>query len=89
MEPLLLHPNESITHTFQFGGDLPVGVTVVGVVVTAAPLTQAGGTLTGSDYLVRLSGAVHGETYQVNARATLSSGDQVSRTVAIRGFAGV
>ena len=88
MEPLLLHPNESLVYTFDFSGDLPVSVTVISVVVSVpSPMTQTGGSLTGAAYTVLLSGVVHGVTYNVNALATLSNGELVSRTVAIRGYA--
>jgi len=92
MEPYLLHPNEELIHTFDFSADVPVSVTVQAVSMTVpSPLVAAGGsldTLT-SRYAVRISGAVHGVTYHVVARAQLSNTEFVSKVIAIRGHSSV
>jgi hypothetical protein len=54
----------------------PVGLTV----------TAQGNTPTTSTF--RVSGLAHGLTYQVEAQATLSSGEVLNRNIPIRGFNG-
>lgn len=54
----------------------PVGLTV----------TNMGNTTTTSTF--RVSGLVHGLTYQVEAQASLSSGETLNRNIPVRGFNG-
>lgn len=54
----------------------PVGLTV----------TSQGNTTTTSTF--RVSGLVHGLTYQIEAQATLSSGETLNRNIPVRGFNG-
>lgn len=54
----------------------PVGLTVTGMGTTATTST------------FRVSGLSHGQTYQVEAQATLTSGETLNRNIPIRGFNG-
>jgi hypothetical protein len=59
--------------------------------MTYAPitgLTITGQSISGSTTTVRVSGASHGTMYHLDCAATLSTGETVSRTVALRCFNG-
>lgn len=59
--------------------------------VTYAPIagvTLAPGAIVGATSKVRLSGLLHGRTYQIEAQATLSTGEILNRNLAVRAFNG-
>lgn len=63
--------------------------TLVSVAYTAIPgvtLTSQG--VAGATSTVRVSGLVHGRTYQLEATATLSTGETLNRNIPIRAFNG-
>ena len=53
-----------------------------------AGLTLQAGTIVGATSRVRVSGLAHGRTYQIEAQATLSTGEILNRNIAVRAFNG-
>jgi hypothetical protein len=82
-----LDPNDSANVSITWT-DLG-NATLASVAYTAIPgvtLTPQG--VNGSVSTVRVSGLVHGRTYQLEATATLSTGETLNRNVPIRAFNG-
>jgi hypothetical protein len=82
-----LDPSDSANVAITWSG---LGAaTISSVAYTAIPgvtLTPQG--VNGSVSTVRVSGLVHGRTYQLEATATLSTGETLNRNVPIRAFNG-
>ena len=88
-QPFLIDPDAGLIYTFDFSADVPSGVNVTAITVTApSPMTANAKTddLPNKQTRVRLGGAVHGSTYQVEARATLDNGETVPLTATFRGW---
>ena len=85
----LLDPGDSVLLTVDWADALVPGVTLSSVVHTPpAPLTkgiETTNTGTGQSQ-VRVSGAVHGALYMIEAAATLSNGEIVNRQFPVRGW---
>lgn len=83
--------NGKLLYTFDWSDVMPAGQTLNSIdYVLPTPLT----TFADSDDLanfkgtVGIQGAVHGATYQVQAKGTLSNGEHVVKNLTIRGFDG-
>lgn len=80
-----------LLYTFDFSADVPLGVTVTSIDVTApAPLALFASS---NDYAnkrktVGLRGFLHGAIYQVLAVATLDSSEKQPKTITVRGMSG-
>lgn len=91
-EPVLIDPTDEILVTFQWADYLGPGMTISSVSYTVpAPLATFGEAMNMSEATsqVGLRNAVHGVTYHVRARATLSNGEFVNNTIAVRGHRGI
>lgn len=84
---IVLDPSDAVNVTLTW--DNLGGATLASVTYTAPgglTVTNLGNTATTST--CRISGLSHGLTYQVEAQATLSSGETLNRNVPIRGYNG-
>jgi hypothetical protein len=93
-----LHPSGKLFYTFEFDAEIPSSSpmpTISSVSYVIVP-SYSPRTLyafdTSEDFdnyacSINLAGAVHGETYQVTALATLSNGEVVPKGITIRGKA--
>jgi hypothetical protein len=84
---ITLDPSDSANVSIEWT-DLG-NATLASVAYTAIPgvtLTPQG--VNGAVSTVRVSGLVHGRTYQLEATATLSTGETLNRNVPIRAFNG-
>lgn len=91
MNDLHLLPVEGeIAYTFDFSDVVIAPATVTAIVITAGDLTAFNQTddLANKKTTVGLKGAVHGVTYNVQARATLSNGEKVPKDATFVGFNG-
>lgn len=84
---IVLDPSDVVNVTVTWEN---LGVATITSVAYSAPaaltVTGQGNTATTSSF--RVSGLSHGQTYQIEAQATLSSGETLNRNVPIRGFNG-
>lgn len=63
------------------------GLTLASVVHTVpSPLTKLSEAATSTQSQVKVSGAVHGQVYLIQATATLSNGEIIKRPVTARGW---
>ncbi|HRC61642.1 MAG TPA: hypothetical protein PLX85_00275 [Dehalococcoidia bacterium] len=88
-QPFLIDPTAGLIYTFDFSDEVPAGVSVTAIAIVApAPLTTSGKTddLPNKQTRVLISGAIHGQTYQVEATATLSNGETVPLSATLRGW---
>lgn len=86
---VILDPEDDATLTLDWTGELGEGVTlssVVHSVPTDLDIESENTDPTSNHSEVTVSGATHGAIYQISARATLSTGEQISRSVTARGF---
>lgn len=85
----LVNPSDSAQVVLDWTDVLGTTLTLASVVHTVpAGLTKVGETTDVANKLsqVTVSGAVHGQMYQVAAAATLSDGQVVNRVVPLRAF---
>lgn len=86
---LLFDPGDNATIEISWLDVLPTGVTLASVVHTVpSPLikgTESTNT-TDSKSFVKVSGAVHGGLYQIEASATLSNSDVINRQWRVQGW---
>jgi hypothetical protein len=82
-----LDPNDSanVSITWTDLGNATLA-SVAYTAISGVTLTPQG--VSGSVSTVRVSGLVHGRTYQLEATATLSTGETLNRNVPIRAFNG-
>lgn len=88
-QPFLIDPDAGLIYTFDFSSEVPSGVSVTSITITApSPLVVTGKTddLTNKSTRALLSGAVHGMVYQVEARAVLNNGETIPLTASFRGW---
>lgn len=87
MSIINLDPGDSANVSIEWG-DLG-NATLVSVTYNAiAGLTLTSQGINGAISTVRVSGVVHGRTYQLEAVATLSTGEVLNRNVCVRAFNG-
>lgn len=87
---VLLDPSDSALITVDWSDVLTGGLTLLGSVTHTVPSplskvsesTNAGAGLS----QVKVSGAVHGALYMVEAQATLSNGETINRQFPVRGW---
>jgi hypothetical protein len=80
-----------LLYTFDWAAEVPAAVTIISVAyVLPSPLTQFASSedFGNKKSTIGLQGALHGETYQVRATATLSNTEQVVKNLSVRGFNG-
>jgi len=86
---VLLDPGDSVFITIDWADVLVDGITLASATHTVpSPLTrvsQSDSPSTGKSQ-VRVSGALHGVTYMIEAVATLSNGEVVNRQFPVRGW---
>lgn len=86
---VLLDPSDNALITIDWTDVLSGSVTLSSVTHTVpSPLskgTESTNTGTGQSQ-VRVSGAVHGAMYMIEAQATLSNGDVINRQFPVRGW---
>jgi len=86
---VLLDPSDNTLITIDWADVLASGITLSSVTHTVpSPLakgTETTNSGTGQSQ-VKVSGAVHGAMYMVEAQATLSNGDVVNRQFPVRGW---
>lgn len=84
---IVLDPSDVVNVTITWEN---LGVATIASVAYTAPagLTVTGQGNTSTTSAFRISGMAHGLTYQVEAQATLSSGETLNRNVPIRAFNG-
>lgn len=82
--------DSELAYTFDFSDVVIAPATVTEIIVTAGGLTAFNQTddLANKKTTVGLKGAVHGETYNVQARATLSNGEKLPKDATFVGFNG-
>lgn len=88
-QPYLIDPDSGLIYTFDFSSEVPTGVSVTSITITApAPLVVTGKTddLPNKSTRALLSGAVHGAIYQVEAKALLNNGETIPLTASFRGW---
>lgn len=87
MAMITLDPSDNANVTLTWDN---LGSATVSTVSYSAPagVTITPGTVTSPNSTFRITGLVHGRTYQVEAQATLSSGEVLNRNVPIRAFNG-
>jgi hypothetical protein len=82
---ILFNPSDNAFVTFDWSDVLPVGVTISAVAYAIpAPLSGVPGAISGALSQVKLSGAVHGDVYQIAGAATLSNAEVVNRVFPVR-----
>lgn len=87
----LLPVEAGLAYTADFSEELPASVTLASVVWSITPsITLAGqvDSLGTAQSTIRVSGASHGVTYNLQAKATLSNGEIVVKDIALIGFNG-
>lgn len=85
----LIDPADSAWYEFDWTSALPTSVTVTSVTHTLpSPLTKVSESTSTPTSAVRVSGAVHGKVYMVEAAATLSNGEVINRQFPLRAFNG-
>lgn len=80
-----------LLYTADFTDSLPATVTVVTCVWSISPsiaLTSQADDFGNARSSIKVSGAVHGVVYNLQAKATLSNGEIVPKDVALLGFNG-
>jgi hypothetical protein len=90
MTVFVQRPDAVLNYTFQWGDDIPQGISLVSVSYThSTDLTVNSATLSVEDQTstILLSGAVHGRTYPVNALARLSNGEYIPGEATLRAYA--
>jgi hypothetical protein len=91
MSIILLDPSDQALITINWAEEaLPQGVTLQGNVVHTVPspltkVSEATNNGAGTSQ-VKVSGAVHGGVYMIEAQATLSNGEVINRQFPARGF---
>ena len=89
MTVLLVDPGDSIVLEMDWSDSLADGVTISGVTHSVPlPLTKVSESDDSPSSFVRVSGAVHGQTYLIEASATLSTGETLNRQFPLRCFNG-
>lgn len=84
-------PEAEYNWEFNFSAELPTGATVTGIAATVpAGLTLEQQTLDlpNARSVVRISGGVHGQIYEVRAIAVLSNLEEIPGTLTLRVFRG-
>jgi hypothetical protein len=82
---ILFNPSDNAFVTFDWSDVLPAGVTLSSVAYTLpAPLTKGAESSSGAQSQVKISGAVHGDIYQIAGAATLSNTEVVNRVFPVR-----
>jgi hypothetical protein len=91
---ILIDPNDTVVITFDWADAIPSTspLTTLSSVAHTAPsaspttlILQAQSTNTvAKTSAAKVSGGVHGETYQLQAQATLSNGEVVNRAATLR-----
>jgi hypothetical protein len=86
-EVVIFNPNDeqAVPITWDGLGALTISSVTFDALVDAT-VTAVG--ISGNVTTFKLTGADHGRTYQVRATATLSNGNKVARTIAVRCFNG-
>lgn len=85
----LIDPGDNVRFDLDWTDELDDGVTLSAVTHTVpSPLTKVSESVTSSNSYVRISGAVHGYTYLIEASATLSTGETLNRQFPLRCFNG-
>lgn len=90
MTVLIIDPGDSDVYAFDWT-DVLGGATLSAVVHSVpSPLSILSETTDGANKrsLVKITGAVHGQTYLIEGSATLSSGEIVNRQFPLRCFNG-
>ena len=81
-----------LLYTFDWAAEVPAAVTINSpvVYVIPSPLSQFASSedLGNKKSTIGLQGALHGETYQVQAKATLSNTEVVVKNLTVRGING-
>ena len=78
-------------YTVDFTDDLPAGVTVTAVAFSISPsitLDSQDDDFANNRSTIKVSGAVHGVTYNLQAKATYSNGETYPKDIALLGFNG-
>jgi hypothetical protein len=86
---VIVDPADSAIVTFDWSDVLGLTISLAGVVHTVpAPLTKGAEStdVLNQTSAVKVSGAVHGGMYLVEAQATLSNGETINRQATVRGF---
>jgi hypothetical protein len=97
-EVFALHPEGQLFYTFDFSGEIPSSspiptISSVTYIIVPSYSPQRLYAFDTSEDLdnytasINLAGAVHGETYQVTALATLTNGEIVPKGITVRGQA--
>lgn len=87
MSIILLDPSDSANVTITWDD---LGTATLSSVTYTAPagITITPGVVASPNSTFRITGMVHGRTYQVEAQATLSTGEVLNRNLPIRAFNG-
>jgi hypothetical protein len=82
---VLFNPSDNAFVTFDWSDVLPSGVTLSSVAYTLpAPLSGVPGPISGTLSQIKLTGAVHGDIYQIAGAATLSNTENINRVFPVR-----
>jgi hypothetical protein len=84
---ILVDPSDIVVISFDWTDALPTGVLVASVAHSVpSPLTLVFEATVPEDSLstAKISGMLHGGTYQVQATATLDNGETINRAATIR-----
>lgn len=87
MSVILVDPSDVVVISFDWSGALPTGVLVASVSHSVpSPLTLVFQSTVPVDALstAKISGMLHGGTYQVQATATLDNGETINRAATVR-----
>jgi hypothetical protein len=87
----LLPVEAGLFYTADFTDELPEGVTVASCAWSITPIISAGGQVDdfGSNKSsIKVSGAQHGVSYALQAKATLSNTEIVVKDISLQGFNG-
>ena len=78
-------------YTFDFTDSLPATVTVTACTFTITPSITLAGQIddfANNKSTIKVSGALHGTTYNLQAKATLSNTESVPKDICLIGFNG-
>ena len=87
MAVILIDPLDEVIISFDWTDALPAGVLVYSVTHTvSSPLTKVSESTTPAQNLstCKISGALHGGTYLVQATASLDNGETINRAATVR-----
>lgn len=89
MSVVLIDPSDSVVVEIDWSDALVAGVTLSAVTHSLpSPLVKVAESNDTDSSSVRVSGALHGATYLVEASATLSTGETLNRQFPLRCFNG-